>query len=160
MVVFNQACAVREANEKLRTGRDTPHAHPMPPAVVASEADGASGTSKKPHGQFDPDRGVPFTSWLRRLLKYKALTMLKKNRHFDLDDAFRRADECQSEAEEHILVEELLAGLDSLEAFVTRARLDDKEFRVIAEERGVNINAAYRAFYSAIARMRKMATGT
>lgn len=160
MNVFNQACAVREANEKLRTGRDTHHAHPMPLAAAASEAGSASGASKKPHGQFDPDRGVPFTGWLRRLLTYKAITMLRKNRRFDLDEALRRSDECHSDAEVHILVEELLAGLNELEASVTRARFDGKEFRVIAEELGVNFNVVYRAFCSAMRKMRKLATGT
>jgi DNA-directed RNA polymerase specialized sigma24 family protein len=131
----------------------------MPPAQSVVETDAASGSTQTTNGRFDPDRGVPFKSWFSRLLYYKALTMLaKKKRRMDLDHLLRWADECQSDADLHVFVEELLAGLSEHEETIARRHATGETFSAIGLDMNLSTSSVHKTYRSAVAKMRAVAS--
>lgn len=164
MDVFNQAPVIRERNKLDRAARathdkDIEHIHPMPPAKSVVETDAAGGSTQTTNGRFDPDRGVAFKSWFSRLLYYKALTMLaKKKRRLDLDHLLRWVDECQNDADLHVFVKELLAGLSKHEEAIARRHAAGETFSAIGHDLNLSTSSVHKTYRSAVEKMRAVAS--
>jgi len=156
--LFDQAPAVRALNDRDRHPRrhdkNAACRHTEPPAE-ASEGDLAGGEVTANDGRFDPNRGVSFKSWFSRHLINRALTKVAaQKRHLDQDRLLRRAEECSTDMDLHVFIEELLASLTEKEAYVAREHAAGRTFESIGRELHVTTGAAYKTYRSAVAKMR------